>query len=42
MNGQWENDNILRTDNILAKRELRKPLRNDILTHRKNFYNDLM
>ena len=35
-------DNILRKDNILAKRELRKQLRNEKLTARKNFYNDLM
>ena len=33
---------ILRTDNILAKRELRKMLRNKKLTDRRNFYNDLM
>ena len=35
-------DNILRKDNIMAKRELRKQLRNEKLTDRKNFYNDLM
>ena len=37
-----KNDNILRTDNIFAKRELRKMLRNKKLTDRRNFYNDLM
>ena len=35
-------DNILRTDDILAKRELKKMLRNEKLTNRRNFYNDLM
>ena len=37
-----KNDNILRTDNILAKRELRKMLRNEKLADPRNSYNDLM
>ena len=42
---QWvasgKSDNILRKDNIMAKRELRKQLRNEKLSDRKSFYNDL-
>ncbi|MEW8544540.1 MAG: hypothetical protein AB2693_13510, partial [Candidatus Thiodiazotropha sp.] len=37
-----KSDNILRKDNIMAKRELRKQLRSEKLEDRKNFYNDLM
>lgn len=40
--GSGKLDNLLRKDNIMAKRELRKQLRTEKFNHRKTFYAELM
>ena len=40
--GSGKSDNILRKDNIMAKRELRKQLRKEKIIDRRNFYGELM